>query len=181
MAGICVQLENVATTLEDSPDVARKHLDRARGLARSSLAEARRSVWNLRQPTEAVALSAALYDAVQRLTVDTGAQVQFDVIGAPRRLSTEMEANLLRIAQEALTNASKHARASVIEVELRFERQHVFLRVRDDGRGFDPGVSFAVDMSRFGLTGMQERAEQMGGSLQVRSQRGLGTEVTLAV
>jgi signal transduction histidine kinase len=181
LAGICVQLENVATTLDDSPQTARRHLDRARDLARSSLAEARRSVWNLRQPLEAVALTDALDDAARRLTIDTGAHVQFDVIGAPRRLAAEVEANLLRIAQEALTNASKHANANNIEVQLRFERRHVFLRVRDDGRGFDTDVALAVDMTRFGLAGMRERAEQMGGSLHVWSQHGLGTEVTLAV
>jgi signal transduction histidine kinase len=182
LAGICVQLEIVATTLKDSSDIAQEHLDRARGLARSTLAEARRSVWDLRQPVEpAAALERALQEAVQRVTIGTRARIQFDVSGVPRRLSADVEANVLRIAQEALANASKHADASTIQVKLRFEPRRVFLRVTDDGRGFDPEGSFAIDVPRFGLTGMLERAEQVGGSLEVRSEEGFGTEVTLAV
>ena len=182
LAGICVQLEGVASTMRDSPEAAWQHLDRAREAARSSLDEARRSVWNLRQPSEAASLPHALHEAVQRLTTDTPAQVRFQVIGAPRRLPAVVEANVLRIAQEALTNASKHAGAGLIDVELRFlSGGHLFLRIRDDGRGFDPHGSFAAGASHFGLTGMHERAEQLGALLNVQSEKGRGTEITLAV
>ena len=89
---------------------------------------------------------------------------------------------MLRIAQEALTNASKHADAALIDIELRFRRGgRLFLRIRDDGRGFDPDASFAADASRFGLTGMHERAEQLCAMLSVQSREGSGTEITLAV
>lgn len=181
LAGISVHLEGVASTMGDSPEAARRHLDRARETARSSLDEARRSVWNLRRPPEAVSLSHGLREAVQRLTADTPAQVRFRVIGTPRRLPAEVEANVLRIAQEALANASKHAGAARIDIELRFRRGgRLFLTIRDDGRGFDPDASFAA-ASRFGLTGMHERAEQLGAMLSVQSREGRGTEITLAV
>jgi signal transduction histidine kinase len=177
LAGISLQLENVADTIEISPEAARYHLDRARDLAGRSLAEARQAIYRLRSDPSA-ALSLSLSAAVERLSPDTAAQIEVQVSGPPRRLAAEVEANLLSIAQEAMANAIKHADAQMIDVELRFETRRVVLYVRDDGRGFDLERSRT---SHFGLAGMQERADQIGGSLAVRTMHGLGTEIEVAI
>lgn len=181
LAGISVQLEAGVEILFDSPELARAHFDRARILVRSSLAEARRSVWNLRpEALETADLPHALSKSARELAADSQAKIHFDIRGVPRRLSPEVEANLLRIGQEALANATKHANAHLICVELQFEQRVVRLRVRDDGCGFIADDS-AVDPLHFGLLGMRERAEKIGGSLVVSSRPGLGTEIALAV
>lgn len=180
LAGISLQLESVGSMLEESPEVARMHLERARALARSSLAEARRSVWSLRTPMLPVDLADSLADVVHGLTAETTATIRFSVSGERRRLTREAEENLLRIAQEAILNATKHARASVIDVELRFEHRSVQLAIRDDGIGIRPGPAGA-EIAHFGLIGMYERASQVRGALNVRTRESGGTEVTLAV
>jgi signal transduction histidine kinase len=181
LTGISVQLEAGVETLFDSPELARAHLDRARILVRSSLAEARRSVWNLRpEALETAGLPHALSESARELAADSRATIRFDIRGVPRRLSPEVEANLLRIGQEAITNATKHANAYRICVELQFDQHLVSLRVWDDGCGFIADDS-AMATSHFGLLGMRERAEKIGGSLVVSSRPGLGTEIALAV
>jgi two-component system NarL family sensor kinase len=112
------------------------------------------------------------------MSPDTSAQIGVQVSGVPRRLSADIESNLLRIAQEAMTNAIKHANARVIGIQLRFEARRVVLRVRDDGRGFHLQQ---MGTSHFGLAGMQERAAQIGGSLAVRTIQGVGTEIEVAI
>jgi signal transduction histidine kinase len=88
---------------------------------------------------------------------------------------------LLRIGQEAINNAVRHARARNILVNLRFDATHVQLRVHDDGHGFDYQTSSNGDAKNFGLMGMRERAERMGGSLKIASSADAGTEVLVDV
>ncbi|HLM55671.1 MAG TPA: two-component regulator propeller domain-containing protein, partial [Pyrinomonadaceae bacterium] len=110
--GISVQLEIVARLWNNSGEAARAHLDRARGLVRSSIAEARRYVWDLRsQSLEERDLPAALAEMTRRLTADSDVQTQFQVSGTFRPLPQAVENNLLRIGQEAVNNAVRHARA----------------------------------------------------------------------
>ena len=118
---------------------------------------------------------------MHRLEDETSASIRLRVSGTPRRLPAEKEAGLLRIAQEALTNAVKHAQAMAIDVEVRFTRRRVTLRVRDDGCGFNPAAAGQPQSRRFGLKGMEERATEMNTSLQVRSSRGSGTEIEVAL
>ena len=92
-----------------------------------------------------------------------------------------MEHNLLRIAQEAVANASKHAQATRIEVKLERNGNIVNLTVSDDGRGFRTDDSFETGGGHFGLIGIRERAERIGGELRLQSRPGLGTEVAVAV
>jgi len=180
-AGISLQLEAVDETLSESPNVAREHLNRARSLVRSSLAEARRSVWELRsQALESADLASALTDVAQQLTGNS-VQAEVKVEGAPRRLPSAVEENLLRIGREALTNAVKHARANAIGVELNFERQRVFLSVKDDGCGFDPEHRTSQNDGGFGLISMRERAAHIGAQLNIHSSPGKGTVVVVEV
>jgi signal transduction histidine kinase len=180
--GISVQLEIVARTMASAPDAARKHLDRARALVRSSVAEARRYVWDLRsQSLDERDLPAALAEMTRRLTAESGVQTQFSVGGTFRPLAPQVENNLLRIGQEAVGNAVRHAQAKTVTVSLDFGAREVRLEVKDDGRGFDAAGYDGGKGGHFGLVGMRERAAQMGGSASVNSTPGAGTEVTVRV
>jgi ligand-binding sensor domain-containing protein/two-component sensor histidine kinase len=177
-AGISLQLESVAETMVSAPQTATEHLNKARNLVRSSMAEARRSVLDLRtQALESGNLSTALSAIGQQLSA--GVQVQVKVLGRPRTLPETIEKNLLHIGREALTNAVKHAKASRIELEVHFARHQVTLRVADDGFGFDPAVAPAG--GGFGLVSMRERARQIGSHLQLVSGPGRGTEIAVSV
>jgi signal transduction histidine kinase len=180
--GISVQLEIVARLMNTSAESAREHLDRARALVRSSMAEARRYVWDLRsQSLDDRDLPAALAEMTRRLTAETDVQTQFEVGGTLRALPRQVENNLLRIGQEAVNNAVRHARARSISVRLSFDAQSVRLSVRDDGRGFDPSVYTNGSGGHFGLVGMRERAREMGGEVRVESSPGGGCEVEVSV
>ncbi len=176
--GIVVQLEAAEDALTKAPAQAPLYIVRARDLARQSLSEARRSVWALRpQALEEGRLPGALEDLARQMTFGTSIHAEFYVHGKPQALAAEVESNLLRIGQEALTNILKHARASAARVELSFERRQVRLSVQDNGQGFDPGLPAVAD--GFGLTGMRERAKGLGGQLTLSSRPGHGTEVVV--
>ena len=98
-----------------------------------------------------------------------------------RRFPQEMEQHLLRIAQEAVTNVLKHAGASRIVIKLHTEARRISLRIRDNGRGFEQQDVFSSTGGHFGLIGMRERAERLGGELHLASHPGEGTEVEVTV
>jgi signal transduction histidine kinase/ligand-binding sensor domain-containing protein len=181
--GVSVQLEIVTRLLNSSPDAARSHLDRARSLVRSSMAEARRYVWDLRsQSLDDRDLPAALAEMTRRLTAESGVHTQFEVGGTLRPLPKQVENNLLRIGQEAVNNAVRHAGANNISVRLVFDATSVRLNVKDDGRGFDPEASGSNGAGgHFGILGMRERAREMGGEVRVGSRPGEGCEVEVNV
>ena len=182
MLGISVQLEVVARTLPPSAEVAKSHLDRVRALVRHGIAEARRYVWDLRsQALENQDLPAALVDTARRLTAETTVHAQVEVSGTFRPLAQSLESNLLRIGQEAINNAVRHAQAQRILVSLNFDRKRVRLSVRDDGCGFDHQTVGNGESAHFGLVGMRERAKQLGGALQIHGSPGQGTEVVVDV
>lgn len=175
--GIIVQLQTAAELGAADPARQQAHVEQAVALARSSLAEARRSVQALRPPALLDAdLAGALLRLLQQLTAHTAIDATFAVTGTPAPLPPEVEGQLLRIGQEAITNALRHAGARRLQVELRFEAAAVRLQVRDDGAGFVPAQ---VRDDRFGLLGMRERAQQLGATLEVTSAPGAGTTVSV--
>lgn len=176
LTSISLQLECVRDEIGADPGRARGHLETARGLVRDSLREARRTVWNLRPLALGEAdLATALQRFANDLTRGGGTSCSQQIEGTPRPLAAEHEAALLRIGQESLTNAVRHAGAARIVVRLRFGDDWVTLTVRDDGKGFD--VAERVGKG-FGLAGMHERVEALGGSLSIDSKPGEGTEVS---
>src|SRR5215471_13296874 len=182
LAGISLQLELVAKMLASSADKASNHLNQARMLARQSLADARQSLWDLRSGgPESSDLPASLSVSARHLTAETGVQTRLQVHGTFRELDHDIESNLLRIGQEAITNAVKHARAQRIDISLEFARDIVRLSVRDNGSGFDPQQRLSTPDGHFGLLGMRERAEQIGGTLTVSSSPDSGTEISAEV
>ena len=181
LLGISVQLEVVARTMPSDAELASSHLNRVRMLVRRGIAEARRYVWDLRsQALDHNDLPAALSDTARRLTADSEVQAQVEVNGTFRPLSELVEGNLLRIGQEAINNAVKHSHAERILINLKFDAGRVQLSVQDNGRGFDQLSRGGPGEGHFGLTSMRERAEQIGGTLSIRS-NGSGTEVIVDV
>jgi ligand-binding sensor domain-containing protein/signal transduction histidine kinase len=182
MLGISVQLEVVARTMPASAELARTHLDRVRMLVRHGIAEARRYVWDLRsQALDKNDLPAALSDTARRLTSETEVQAKVEVSGTFRPLSQLIEGNLLRIGQEAINNAVRHAQARNVAINLKFDAKRVQLTIRDDGLGFDYQISPKGEAKHFGLIGMRERAVRIGGTLEINSRADEGTEVLVDV
>ncbi len=181
LTGIIAQLQVVAS----APDLttARTHLERASTLARHSLGEARRSVQNLAPVAlEHDGLPEALKNTVAEWGERTAVRAEFTVTGTTEQLHDEVSATLLRIAQEALSNAARHARATRVGVTLSFLGEEVILDIRDDGRGFDPLALPARTRTRgFGLDGMRARAERIAGSLTIEAEPGHGTALSARV
>jgi signal transduction histidine kinase len=181
LAGITLQLEAVAGSLEASPQAARQTLDVARQMLRYSLEEARRSVMDLRsQALETRDLPGAITELAERMTLGTPVRAEVRVTGVPRRLDGSQEHHLLRIGLEALTNAMKHAEARVVRIELRYAPEATELEVNDDGRGFRPDVCDGLG-AHFGLEGIRERVDKLGGTLAIDARPGGGTRVHVRV
>jgi ligand-binding sensor domain-containing protein/two-component sensor histidine kinase len=176
--GIALQLKAVENAMPDAPDKVEQHLALAQSMVSHSLVEARRTVWNLRsQALETNDLATAFSDTARQMTEGSAVVTEVRVSGESRRLPSRIENNALRIGQEALTNAIKHAEPKHVLIELDFEAANLQLRVKDDGRGFDTEGMLATADGHFGLLGMRERAEHCGGRLRLSSRPGEGTEV----
>ena len=184
LAGIVTQLQAARSAPADASD----HVDRAAQLARDSLDEARRSVRAL-GPRELT--DDALPDAVRALvaqwSADTGVPAVLQTTGPVRPLHEEIEATLLRITQESLTNIARHAAATRVGVTLSYMNDEVTLDVRDDGRGFSADAALpapdGVDdrSSGFGIPGMRLRAMRVSGALEVESEPDGGTAISVRV
>lgn len=158
---------------------ARSHLLEATEITRDCLSEARQSIWNMRsQVIEENGLDGALAGVFDQLTDIDGLDGSFEIVGEPFRLPPVVENNILRIGQEAITNAIKHASAKRIDAALSYSPRLVTLRVSDDGRGFDPN-SVRCENTHFGLLGFKERAHEIGATLRIDSRVGHGTEIIL--
>ncbi len=182
LAGIVTQLE-AAEQGKHLPEVWQRHVDQARALARSSLTQARRSVRALRpEQLERAELPEALQELTRSWSETAGVRARFETSGTATRVPDPAATALFRVAQEALTNVAKHARASKVALTVTFlddRRDHrmVLLDVRDDG------VGWAGDArpGGYGLAGMRERMARIGGSLEVETAPGEGTALSAAV
>jgi len=188
LAAITLQLETADALATSRPERAREATRRALDLARSNLKEARRSVMDLRAaPLQNHTLPEALATLAQRSREDAAAALTIQFSCSPDRvfpqLSTRLEVGIYRIAQEALENACKHARAQHIEMTLTGEDEYVDLVVQDDGRGFDPDnvAQIGGEGQHFGLTGMNERVKLLGGTISIQSELGAGTRIAARV
>jgi signal transduction histidine kinase len=181
LAGIALQLEAVAGSFQSAPEAARQSLDVARQMLRYSLEETRRSVMDLRsQALESRDLAGALESLARQMTVNTRAQAHVRVTGAPRRLDAAEEHHLLRIGMEALTNALKHGGATRIDIELRFGPDGTNLIVSDNGQGLESPDRTTAG-AHFGLQGVRERVDKLGGLLNIDSTPGEGTRLAVSV
>lgn len=159
---------------------AESHLIEANEITRDCLTEARESIWNMRsQVLEENDLATALAGVLDQLTDGKEFKTGFDLKGTPFRLPPVAENNLLRIGQEAITNAVKHSAAKHIDVTLEYSPHQVTIVIKDDGRGFD-FATVQCDNSHFGLIGLLERTHELGAIIHFNSSPGHGTEVILS-
>jgi PAS domain S-box-containing protein len=177
--GVIMQLEAAEEAMSQRlASKAKEHVTRAGELAREGLGEARRSVRALRpQALDEKDLCEALGDLIQKMTAGTPVQADFSVQGKPRGLPLEWDENLLRIGQEVLTNVLRHAQASKFNTRLAFDDGEIRLNLRDNGSGFNPSGRH----DGFGLQGMRERVEGMGGQLTIQSAKGEGTAISIVL
>lgn len=178
--GVSTLLEAASSAQAVSPKISNELLDRARNEVRATVDEARLAVWNLRQGA-GEGLVAALSQLTRRLTLETGIPVKFESFGAPLTLGAEGERSLLMIIREALQNALRHAGPRHLLVRLSFDRQSLQVEIEDDGRGFDSSIIHLSNGRHYGLIGMRERAEKLGGKFLLTSSPGSGTQVHLSI
>jgi len=147
------------------------------------LSEARRSVWQLRSSSfeSPGDFSEALKKASKRALQGTGIPLHFMTSGAAFKVSPEIEDNFLRICEEGVTNAVRHANPTEVEVTLEYADKELRLRVRDNGRGFDVRSPNGARDGHFGLVGIEERTRRLAGNLSLSSQPGRGTEILVTV
>jgi PAS domain S-box-containing protein len=178
--GILVHMGTVSQLVTTKPEAVQTHINTVRGLARNGLIEARRSVAALRpRSLEDGNLWTALEQFVSTMQSSIETRLTCEIVGTPYILPPDTENNLLRIGQEAFTNAIKYSDANEIQIELVYETTSCCLRIKDNGRGFECN---SKTFSRgFGLLGMTERAEHIGAQLSIESQLGQGTEVSVFV
>ena len=166
--GIMMQLNAAEQRLAADADSAQAHIEKARQLAMVSLEEARRSVSALRiGTTPNGTLLEAMEQIGRRLSADAGVEFETKLEGQPYALPEECETNLLRIAQEALTNAVRHSGSKRIDLWLAYRTGSVVLEIGDNGRGMT-----GQEPSGIGVDGMRQRARQIGGQIQILSDDG---------
>ncbi|WP_326568323.1 sensor histidine kinase [Amycolatopsis rhabdoformis] len=178
LTGIVTQLQ--AADRASSAESRERHLTQVHTLAKDSLTEARRAVQALRpEPLTDSRLPEALVELAARVTGTSGVAVAAETSGEPVPLLPELEVTLYRVAQEALVNAEKHARASRIAVSLTYTGDLVLLDIRDDGAGFDPAAPACGDGTGFGLQAMRQRVRRVAGTFTLESAPGEGTAVNV--
>ena len=170
----------VATERIAPDDPARATMESALQRADKVLLEGRDRVADLREHTEHTnELHQALNEVGAELSRDYSSDFRLTVDGAPRELHQVAREEIQSIASEALLNAFRHAKAHRIELELRYAYRELRVRVHDDGMGIDPDILKRGRQGHWGLSGMRERAQRIGGSLSVQSAVGEGTQVEL--
>jgi DNA-binding NarL/FixJ family response regulator/signal transduction histidine kinase len=184
LAGVLMQVEMAETYLGSGDlDNVRIVLASARTQSKQALEDTRRAVQGLAPPSlEQVSISDALKEEARAFAAETGIETPYVATGDEQPLTGDQRVALLRIAQEALNNARKHAGAQRVRIGLQFGADRVVLIIDDDGAGFDVTARAAPDATGgYGLFGMEERARQLGGDLQIDSTPGWGTRIRAAL
>jgi signal transduction histidine kinase len=175
---IALGARTARTLLDRDPSKAAEPLDYVRSLAEAGLAEMRALIFELRPDSlEVEGLTAALTKQADALRARHGIEVHISLCDEPSMSLDEREA-LYRIAQEALHNIVKHARASQVDLSLACGDATVILEVKDNGLGFDTSGPFP---GHLGLYSMRERAERVGGTFEVESAPGSGTRMRVTI
>ena len=180
--GVSALLEAASHAHSVSPGMSRELLDHACTEIRDAVDEARMAVWNLRHRSEKEKDSvAAVSQLAQRISMETGIPVRVKSVGAPQALGPEGEWSLLMLVREAIQNAVAHAAPKNIAVVLTFDHRCLHVEIEDDGCGFEPSTCRAPDGHHYGLIGMRERVEKLGGEFHLTSSPGKGTQVHLSI
>ena len=183
LAVVNVQLEKALVFHQREPDVAERAIKDARRAAKEALGDVRVSVRTLRQLNEMFSLSEALTALVDRSTNDT-LKVHLDMEGSEADYSRPALMTLYRTAQEGLTNVYKHAGANQVWITVRLDNKSAHLQIRDNGNGFEPEQVEGLPANRhgqYGLQGIRERLELVGGEMSLESSPTKGTTLTVAI
>ena len=185
--GLLLRFQTAVELLPARADEARQLLVSAIDQAAEAITEGRDAVQGLRSSAiETNDLASAIRELAEALAVEEGADanvaLSVEAQGTPRELHPIVRDEFVRIAAEALRNAARHAKASQIEVEIRYDDRRVRLRVRDDGKGIAPETLKAgAREGHFGMPGMRERTRLVGGEFTVWSGVGAGTEIEVSI
>jgi len=178
---IVMHLEAAEQAIPENLDVTQKHLDQARRTARTSLDQARRVVQDLRPD---LLEQQSLPDAIERTAVrwqeETNIPVKMTTTGTVTALHPDIEVTLLRATQESLSNIRKHAQATAVQLTLSYFGDVVILDVQDNGVGVN-GAEPSAFVGGYGLKAMRERAEQLGGEVEVESEPNDGTTIVMSI
>ena len=182
-AGVSALLEAHSSLDDSEPQAKESLLTYARTQLRTSINEAREAVWNLRNTHgRAASIGPMLSNMAQQMTSEFGVPVEYTFSGKPFDLNQSAAHEFLMVIREALHNAIHHGQPKKILVTMDFSRGDVCASVRDDGRGFDQSSTNSGNSNgHYGLLGMQERVKRIGGTLNIKSISGTGTELVLRV
>ena len=157
-------------------------IDYAATQIRTTVDEARQAVWNLRVDERAsIDLGTELERMGERIGREHGVEMVCRLLGRPFPISLPATHELMMVAREAVFNAILHGHAQQIIAELSYTDESLSLTIKDDGQGFDPQDTFDPAAGHFGILGMQERAERIGGVFRLDSRPGAGTLVEVRV
>jgi len=183
LIAISVQLEKALVYYDKRPQEAFQAISDAKRVVKEALQDVRRSVRALRTEQEPFACIQEITFLVDQLRA-TGLTVDFDTSGSEEQFPHAVRMTLYRVAQEGFTNIQKHAQASRVEAGLYFTEAEARLGIRDNGCGFDAKQRFlqqAASQGEYGLRGIQERVELIGGTFHLESQAGSGTSLLVTV
>jgi signal transduction histidine kinase len=181
LVAIMLQLDKAGKHLENQPET-RDILRVVRNMAEFSRAEVQHAVWDMQSPLlENADLATAIKHVANQISHGSP-EVAIEVIGSPRPLPSSHEHHLLRIAQESINNAIRHAQARKVRVTLDYTGDSLKLVIADDGVGFVPETTISgARNGHFGLHGMRARAKKIDAQFDLASQAGRGTIVTVLV
>jgi signal transduction histidine kinase len=180
LSGLSVQLETIKAYWDVDQKTARSTLEKSLSSAHSGLKETRRALKALRAaPLDDLGLALAITTMAKDAAARANLALNLSITDKMPALSPDVEQCVYRVAQEAITNVVSHASAKKLTVKLEFVRGKTMLMVRDDGVGFD--MEKVGKKAQFGLTGMRERAQLVGGKLNITTKPGAGTTIQLTV
>ena len=177
LSGVAVELEGLRATMRHDPEQASALLNNSLRAIRDGLTETRRALQELRaKPLEDLGLALAIQTLAESYASRSDFHLELDIDHDVGNTPAKLQQSVYRIAQEALANVTDHARAQNVLVKLKRDHNQIELTIRDDGLGFDPNSSELEN--HYGLLGMRERAEMIGGKLSIESQVGKGTQIS---
>jgi signal transduction histidine kinase len=179
-AGIALQLQGVDRTMEKKSAATHAHLTMALQMVRRSRAEAHRSIATLRTLHCYQDIASMAERLLKQLTQPAHLSLVIKQSGSPRSFSDEITTQILRISQEAVANIIEHARATMVTITFEYAAKSFILQISDDGTGFDLEHAKSLADGHFGITGMRERADQIGGEFSIES-NAQGTRLRLAL
>jgi signal transduction histidine kinase len=179
--GISVLLEAAFSLKDSAPETKSKLLENARDQVRVTIDEARRAVWNLRSSPAAGGIGQRLSVAAQQISLQSAVPIDCDTAGAPPALDSETGHHLLLVVREALNNAVRHGRPARVSVRVQGHDGSLHVRIRDDGCGFVPESASQPGAAHYGIVGMRERIESLGGTFALDSAPGRGTAVEITL